>query len=217
MAKVTVAHSPRDVVPHPFPPGVRPESWVPGDVLLTHSPDGLFGPLIRFGQRLRYRSPDQRPYAWFNHAAVIVSPFEDGSPRLAEALSGGVQLTRADRYDAEWFAYIDVAASEDDRRKTCAYAERVAALRPRYGWVQIVSIALSLLTGARLTLGVDGTEICSAFAAKSLRPAGYWWERRGNVIDETYLTPADLAVSFHTERVREGAAGSSPSESAEAG
>lgn len=212
MATTTVVHSPSTVTPYPFPPGTEPESWNPGDLLLTHSPDGLFGPLIRFGQRLRYRSEREQPYAWFNHVAVIVTPFPDGSPRLAEALSRGVALTEATRYDAQWFAYVDVDASDTDRAQILAYAERVAELRPSYGWLQIASIALSLLTGARLNFGVNGTEICSAFAAKSLRPAGYWWERRGRVVDETYLTPADLAVSFHTERIRDAVLTNEPPE-----
>lgn len=205
MVAITVAHTPAAVTPYPFAPGAQPQTWTPGDVLLTHTPTGVFGRLIRFGQGLRYRSAEQRPYAWFNHVAVVVSPFADGTPRLAEALGRGVALTAAERYQPQWFAYVDVGAAPAEREQIRAYAERVAELRPRYGWLQIGSITLSLLTGARLTVGIDGTEICSAFAAKSLRPAGYWWERDDRVLDETYLTPADLAVSFHTERIREDA------------
>lgn len=212
MARTTSIRGPADVVARPFEPGQAPPRWVPGDVILTHSPRGIFGRLIRFGQRLRYRSKHERPFAWFNHVAVVVTPDEDGRPRLVEALGKGVITTEADRYHPQWFAYIDTGASEHDRAKVVAYAERVAAMQPKYGVVQIVSIAWALLTGGRFTVGINGTEICSSFAAKSLRPAGYWWERvpggrraRPRMLDESYLMPADLAVSFHTERIRRDA------------
>jgi len=74
-----------------------------------------------------------------------------------------------------------------------------------YGAVQIASIAMSLITGGRLTVGMDGSEICSALVAKALRGADYWWEQEGRMVDETYLTPADLAAGFHTENIRSAA------------
>ncbi len=212
MAATTSIRGPADVVARPFEPGQAPPRWVPGDVILTHSPRGIFGWLIRFGQRLRYRSEYERPFAWFNHVAVVVTPDEAGDPRLVEALGEGVVETKAERYDLQWFAYIDTNIPDEDRAKVVAYAERVAAIQPSYGIVQIVSIAWALLTGGRFTVGINGTEICSSFAAKALRPGGYWWERpargrRSNprMLDESYLMPADLAVSFHTERIREDA------------
>lgn len=220
MAVETSIRGPAAVAASPYEPGQAPSRWVPGDVILTHSPRGVFGKLIRFGQRLRYRSEYERPFAWFNHVAVVVTPDEAGAPRLVEALSKGVIYTEAERYSPQWFAYIDTRASEHDREQTVTYAERVADLQPRYGMVQIVSIAWALLTGGRFTIGINGTEICSSFAAKALRPAGYWWERaprgggRARMLDESYLTPADLAVSFHTERIRSDAPPTDPATAA---
>lgn len=203
MADVKVIQGNRHVKAHPYPPGREPARWVPGDVILTHSEHGLFGQLIRFGESLRYRSVQDKPYAWFNHAAVVISPGpHDGEPRVAEALGSGIQKNPASKYRPQWFAYIDVNADQDDRDQIVQFAEREAELHEQYGYLQIVSITAALLLGGRLTIGMDGSEICSALAAKSLRGAGYWWERDGQVVDETYLTPADLAAGFHTEKIR---------------
>lgn len=203
MTAMKVIEGSRHVAPHAYPPGQEPAQWVPGDVILTHTPHGLFSNLIRFGERLRYRSREDAPYAWFNHVAVVISPDpETGKPRLAEALTSGTKITPAGRYLPEWFAYIDVGASQADRDQVVDFTEKEATLHAEYGWLQIMSITMSLLAGGRLTIGMDGSETCSALAARALRGAGYYWERGGRIIQETYLTPADLAASFHTEALR---------------
>lgn len=203
MADVKVIQGNRRVKAYPYPAGELPPRWVPGDVILTHSEHGLFGQLIRFGESLRYRSNDDKPYAWFNHAAVVISPDPDtGEPRVAEALGSGIQKSHASKYRPEWFAYIDVGADHSDRDEIVQFAEREAELHEQYGFLQIASIAVSLLVGGRLTIGMDGSEICSALAARALRGAGYWWERSSQIVGETCLTPADLAAGFHTEKIR---------------
>lgn len=209
MAQTEVIQGSRRIQAHAYPAGQAPVRWVLGDVLLTHSPHGLFPRLIRFGERLRYRSVQDRPFAWFNHAAIVISSDpQTGEPRLVEALIKGVRITPASKYHPEWFAYIDIGADENDRHQIVEFAEREAALNTEYGKVQILSLAASLLTGGRLTVGMDGSEICSSLVAKALRCAGYWWERDERIVDETYLAPADLAASFHTEKIRtEQAAG----------
>lgn len=203
MPVMEVVQGSRDVTPHPYPPGQEPAHWVPGDVILTHNPNGLFGRLIRFGEKLRYRSKEDEPFTWFNHAAIVISPDpETGKPRVAEALGDGIKANLASKYLPEWFAYVDVGADKGDRDEIVHFAEREVQLHTEYGFLQIASIAMSLIAGGRLTVGMDGSEICSALAAKALRGAGYWWERDGRIVDETYLTPADLAAGFHTENIR---------------
>lgn len=203
MAAMKVIEGTRRATPHAYPPGASPAKWVPGDVILTHSPHSLFGSLIRFGEKLRYRSEEDEPYTWFNHAALVVSPApRTRKPRVAEALGNGIKISPASKYGPEWFAYIDVDASQPDRQQIVEFAEREAHLHAEYGYLQIASIAMSLIAGGRLTVGMDGSEICSALVAKALRGAGYWWERDGRIVDETYLTPADLAASFHTDEIR---------------
>ncbi len=203
MAAMEVIQGDRHTTPHAYPPGKEPAQWLPGDVILTHTPNSLFGHLIRFGEKLRYRSKEDEPYTWFNHAAIVITPDpETGKPRVAEALGDGIKASPASKYLPEWFAYIDVGADKGDRDEIVQFAEREVELHAGYGSIQIASIAMSLIAGGRLTVGMDGSEICSALVAKALRGAGYWWERDGRIVDETYLTPADLAASFHTEDIR---------------
>ena len=183
-------------------PGDQPDAWAPGDLILTHNPTGAFGKLIRFGQRLWYRGEDS-PFAWFNHVGVIVEPGADGQPRMVEALNRGVVITDPRRIAPQWFAYIDTGMSDRDRAQVVGYAERGAQLHTAYGWLQIVSIAVALLTRGRLQLSLAGQNICSGFAAQGLRGGGMWWERRGQMVSASHLMPADLAASFHTERIRD--------------
>ncbi len=203
MAAMEVVQGDRHVTPHAYPPGKEPARWVPGDVILTHTPHSLFGLLIRFGEKLRYRSKEDEPFTWFNHAAIVITPDpETGKPRVAEALGDGIKANLASKYLPEWFAYVDVGAGKNDRDEIVQFAEREVELHADYGAIQIASIAMSLIAGGRLTVGMDGSEICSALVAKALRGAGYWWERDARIVDETYLTPADLAAGFHTEAIR---------------
>ncbi len=84
---------------HYYSVGEVPEFTVPGDIVLFHgygsikSPKTWTSPLIRFGQRLR---PEIRPWAFWNHAAVVAN--REGG--IIEALGNGVSFgTLADHKD----------------------------------------------------------------------------------------------------------------------
>jgi len=83
-----------------------------------------------------------------------------------------------------WQDVIDV-----NRTHEVEFAQ--ACLHNHYGWLTIVSIALSLLTGSKLGFGVDGQEICSALVARCL-------ERTGEIFptDPWHIMPADLAKYY---------------------
>lgn len=209
MSDMRVVRGPRTITPHAFPPGRMPERWVPGDVLLTHNSSGVFPRLLGLEEKLRYRSAADEPFGWFNHAAVVVDPDPlTGEPRLAEAIGSGMTIGPAAKYADQWFAYVDIGADAKERREIVEFAEEEAHNHGRYGTLRIISLAGALLTGGRVTVGLDGSEISSGLVAKALRGGGYWWEReRGErevVVDEQYLTPADLAAAFHTETIRTG-------------
>lgn len=159
--------------------------YQPGDFILTYS-TRLFSRLIRFGQSLRYRG-DERKYIRWNHAAVIVSPQGD----IIEALGTGVQRNHLSKYGPTEYAIvrIDAFAQPHDREQIVAFAEW--ALGEKYGWATVLSIALNVLTGAKLTFGVDGQNICSGLVARALE--------RSNAIFQTtpsHVTPAELAKLF---------------------
>jgi hypothetical protein len=171
-----------------FGPGeaARTGQFAAGDFILTHS-NGLFGRLIRLGESLRYWGPD-RPYARWNHAALIVSSSGD----LIEALTSGVVRTNISRYTATEYFLVhlnDADADGRDRQHAVDYA--TYSLGEPYGWLTIANIALALLTGCKFTFGVDGRVICSGLVARCL-------ERTSIIFDgaSSNISPADLAKQF---------------------
>ena len=200
MASAATAYGPATFSRERFGPGrsvlthaqtaqvsARPQPSVqPGDFILTHS-SGIFGHLIRLGQRLQYFGAD-KVFAHWSHAAI----FADDQGNIIEALGGGVQKRNIAVYDNTEYVvvHLPAATSIDDRAQAVLFAEH--SLNESYGWLTIISIALTLLTGSHFSFGLDGQQICSALVARSI-------ERIGVIFDETepwHLMPADLAKHF---------------------
>lgn len=174
-------------------PGEEPEQLVPGDFVLTHG-DAWTSRLIRLGQRLRIHGED-RKYAHWNHAALIVS--DTGT--LVEALGRGVLRTDLSKYRRAEYHLVRIGASESDRRQAVAFAGWAAGgpggeRRQRYGFLTLVSIAYTLLTGGRFTFGIEGQAICSGLVARAM-------ERTDAVFNRTpsHIMPADLAKYYGVE------------------
>lgn len=168
------------------PPGESTPEVRAGDLVLTHGSDNAFSRLIRFGQSLRFRG-DDRTFAYWNHAAMVVS--DDG--HLVEALATGIRRTHLSRYQRAPYVVVHTYGTGAQRGAAADYLEWTADLGVHYGWLTIVSIALSLLVGGRLAVGLDGSEICSTSAAEALKALGYRFNRRN-------VMPADLARYFLT-------------------
>jgi len=164
-------------------PGERMADPAPGDFILTHGGE-LFSQLIRIGQQLRFRGADQ-PYTFWNHAALVVS--EDGA--IVEALGSGVERRSIADYDPTQYTVVRITASAPDRAEAAAFAE--SCVGHPYGWTTIVSIALSLLTGAKLSFGFNGQLICSGLVARSL-------ERTTAIFEDepSHIMPAQLAKLY---------------------
>lgn len=164
-------------------PGGRMPDPQPGDFILAHGAE-LFSELIRIGQQLRFRGPD-RPYTYWNHAALIVST--DGA--IIEALGAGVERRSIADYDSTQYTVVHIVASREDRAEAVAFAEH--CLGQPYGFATIVSIALSLLTGAKFSFGFNGQLICSGLVARAL-------ERTTAIFDDepSHIMPAQLAKLF---------------------
>ncbi len=164
-------------------PGERSGDPKPGDFILTHGGE-LFSALIRIGQSLRFRGPDAR-FAYWNHAAIFVS--SDGA--IVEALGPRVARRSIADYDGTQYTVVHIDASAEDRSEAVAFAEH--AIGAKYDWATIVSIALSLLTGAKLSFGFAGQMICSGLVARAL-------ERTTVIFDDepSHIMPADLAKLY---------------------
>ncbi len=168
--------------------GEEAVAWQPGDFILTHG-DAWTSRLIRFGQRLRIRGRDA-VFAYWNHAAMVVSAKGD----LVEALGGGVSRTNASKYRGTDYHVIDTAAITVDRDEAVAFASWCADEQAPYGFVTLVSIAWTLLTGAKFSFFVDGSEICSGLVARCQERTGAIFNR-----DPVHIMPADLAKYFEVE------------------
>ena len=174
-----------------FPPDAEPFTgqYQPGDFILTHG-RSVFSYLIRVGQGLRFWGKDA-PYAWWSHAAMIVSA--DGD--LIEALGAGVKRTNLSRYKGTEYqlVHLGTLATGADRDEVVAYARW--ALHQEYGYLTILSIAISLIVGGHFTFGFDGQSICSGLVARAL-------ERTSAIFDRSpsHIMPADLARYFNVTK-----------------
>jgi len=164
-------------------PGERMVDPEPGDFILTHGAE-LFSQLIRIGQQVRFGGAD-RAYTFWNHAALVVSA--DGT--IVEALGSGVERRSIADYDPTQYTVVRITASAADRAEAAAFAE--SCVGHPYGWTTIVSIALSLLTGAKLSFGFNGQLICSGLVARSL-------ERTTAIFEDepSHIMPAQLAKLY---------------------
>jgi uncharacterized protein YycO len=167
-----------------FGPGDEVANPLPGDFILTHGKSWT-SRMIRVGEKLRYWGRD-RIYTRWNHAAIFV----DTNGDIVEALGGGVQRRNISVYKNTEYHVVHLENVVDvDREHETGFA--LACLGDKYGWLTILSIALSLLFASKLGFGVDGQEICSALVARCL-------ERTGEIFPEDpwRIMPADLAKYF---------------------
>jgi hypothetical protein len=175
-----------------WPGGQAPKHFQPGDFLLTRTqfrwrdPGSLDGPMISFGQSLRY----QRKYCWANHAALVVN--EQGG--LIEAKSKGVIFGDAKTYRELDYYLIDPWANfaDDDwvkhqRADAVRYAQLM--LDTKYGWLTDMSLGITFLTGLRFVFGKTNTVICSGLVAAAIGDPE--WRA-----DPSHVPPAQLAEHY---------------------
>jgi hypothetical protein len=176
-----------------YQPGTTPAAAnvKPGNFILTHS-GGFAAQLIRLGQSVRYRG-DDAVYAWWTHAALIVS--EDGD--LIEAVSGGLQRAHLSDYQDTEYVLVEVDdwVDDRDRRQIRAYAEWMLDRSPRYGWPTTVSIALAHLLETSFYFGLQDQCTCSGLVAAAL-------QRSSLLVDgiPSHMMPANLAEIFRVTK-----------------
>jgi len=173
--------------------GEEAQRFEPGDFILTHG-DAWTSRAIRFGQRLRIHGAD-RKYAHWNHAAIIVADNGD----LIEALGRGTSRTQLSKYREAEYHLVRITAGVEDRSQAVAFATWAAggpdgSGRLRYGFLTIVSIAYTLLTGGKFTFGIDGQVICSGLVARAMERTEAIFNRT-----PTHIMPADLAKYYQVE------------------
>jgi hypothetical protein len=165
---------------------VHPGAPRPGDFILTHGNEWT-SKLIRFGQSLRYRGALAK-YTYWNHTALIV----DTKGAIVEALGTGVALRSIHDYEPTQYTVVRIDATEEDRLQAATFAR--SCVGSEYGWVSIVSIAISLLTGGGFAFAIDGQLICSGLVARSLERTTAIFKH-----DPARIMPAELAEIYAVE------------------
>jgi hypothetical protein len=156
----------------------------PADLILIRSKTWL-GKLIRFFERIRFRTEKDRPFAYWSHAALVVT----SAGHLIEVVHTGVVLGKIENYRDQEYHYVYLDLSESDRSKAVRFA--YSCLRQKYGRSGFLLLALSVLLGDRLKVPDRGQQGCVALIVRALQRAGVTFEHRP--VD---MTPADLAKRF---------------------
>jgi hypothetical protein len=156
----------------------------PGDVILIHGP-GWLGRFIRLVQRIRHRKPDDLPFTYWSHAALVVTP----AGHLVEVVATGVIISRLEKYRDRDYHYVHLDLPEPERRKAVQYA--YSCVREKYGRFRCFLLGLAVLFGGRFQVRDRGQQGCGVLIARALQRAGMSFERA-----PADMMPADLAKRF---------------------
>lgn len=166
------------------PPGEDIANPRPGDVILIRG-RGPLGTLIRTVQRARYRRKEDRAFAYWSHAALMINP----RGYLIEVIHTGVVARKIENYRWHDYHYVYLDLSEAQRREAVRFA--YSCIRQKYGTLSSVILGVAILLGDRFRVPERGQQGCGALIARALQRAGMTFER-----SPANLLPADLAKRF---------------------
>jgi hypothetical protein len=153
----------------------------PADLVLVRGQNWISG-LIRSFERIRYNREEDRPFAHWSHAALVVS----SAGHIVEVLETGVLISRLDKYKDWEYHYVFLDLSESDRRRATRFA--YSCVRQKYGLFGFLTLGATVLLGDRFHVPDRGQQGCVALVVRALQHAGMTFERR-----PTDMIPADLA------------------------
>jgi hypothetical protein len=156
----------------------------PGDVILVRGV-GWLGYLIRLGERISYRGNADRAFAYWSHAALVVSR----AGHLIEVLPAGVCIGTIEKYQDQEYHYVCLDLPESDRARAARFA--YSCLRQKYDRWSFVLLTIAKLLGDRFAVPDRGQQGCVSLIVRALQDAGVAFERR-----PTDMGPVDLAKRF---------------------
>lgn len=148
--------------------------------------------LIRFGQGLPWRPTANRTYGWPTHAVLVTG--DDGS--ILEALASGLTKGNISKYADEQMAIVRPKLTPTQRAAGLAWAQAEFERHCRYGWTDIGSVVIQLLTPLKFDFNWNGSMICSAVIARYLEHGGTALPTFSPFV----TTPGDLAVMGQVAR-----------------
>lgn len=164
-----------------------------GDLVFCHS-TGFVGRAIRFCEWLRrdWHGTNERAGDHWNHVAILDKQLSTGEWTVVQAEGRGVTRGRKLSSVAPEGAYEVVALpAAVTRAKVVAFAH--SQVGRHYGFLTIVSIALTLFTPRFVNVLMPGTWICSALARAALWTGGLAYLGP----DIYQCSPARLWIELH--------------------
>lgn len=155
----------------------------PGDIILVRHEHWLSS-LIRCFVRMRYRAPEDRPYTYWSHAALVVSH----AGQMVEVNVRGVVTSHLRQYRDRDYHYVWLDVPDAGRKAAVQFAK--SRLRQKYSLRNFLLLAASIALGDRLPMP-DSGHGCVSLVAQALQEAGIRFDRK-----PTDMTPADLAKRF---------------------
>lgn len=149
------------------------------------------GATIRLGERIRWPKRD----AWWNHVAVVVDPYPDGTARIVQAIGKGVVYSPLDDLEPDHVVCLPLDAFPSltgHLNRDAVVAQAHALVGAKYGWLTILSIVANLLTPKWVRIPAlrrGATFICSAAGAYCLLAGG----AQIDTYDLYQVFPAELA------------------------
>ena len=165
----------------------------PGDIGFAHS-DGIFGKLIRFGERIRWgENPSHWNHAFIVDRVVMEGTIENGDVKfityIIQAEPSGV--TNDKRIESVGAYTLIEPFPSQSRSQILEFAR--AQVGSKYGWATIISVAIDIITPNWFpSFRRAGTFICSALVAESLRFGGWLHSWK----DIYTVTPAQLFEAY---------------------
>jgi len=155
----------------------------PGDIILVRD-KGWLGRLIRAFGRMRYRAPEDRPYTYWSHTALVVSH----AGQMVEVNPRGVVTSNIRQYRDRDYHYVWLDLTDPGRKAAVQFAR--SCLKRKYSVRNFLLLAASIALGDRIPLP-DSGHGCVSLVARALQEAGVRFDRK-----PTDMTPADLAKHF---------------------
>jgi uncharacterized protein YycO len=166
------------------PPGETISHRRPGDFILVRD-KGWLGWLIRcLVGNLRYRTPADRPYTYWTHAALVIS----NAGHMVEVNPRGVVTSHIRLYRDRDYHYVSLDLPEADRKAAVQFAR--SCLGQKYSVRNFLLLVISAALGDRICMPDSGHQ-CASLVVGALQQAGIRFERKPND-----MTPADLAKHF---------------------
>jgi hypothetical protein len=155
----------------------------PGDIILVRHKHWL-SLLIRCFVRIRHRAPEDRPYTYWSHAALVVSH----AGHLVEVNAHGVVISHIRQYRDRDYHYIWLDLPDAGRKAAVQLAR--SCLGQKFSLRNFLLIAATIALGDRVRMP-DSGHSCVSLVARALQEAGIRFDRK-----PTDMTPVDLAKRF---------------------